>query len=164
MKMTPIEKIKEGILSNDMEQIVQGFMALTGEEIRPEGDPNPGPAKKSEEPKPERAAEETVQPESQTLPNAPSKNLDFSVKPKDREANGRRTAKTEKIVIGENQFVDDGVEDKDIVTPDVPLTPRNRVPSKTIKVACHICNKAYEISAQLLQGQFYRCDNCVGKT
>ena len=35
--MTPIDKIKEGILSNDMEQVIQGFKLLTGEEIRPEG-------------------------------------------------------------------------------------------------------------------------------
>ena len=35
--MTPIDKIKEGILGNDMEQIIQGFKLLTGEEVRPAG-------------------------------------------------------------------------------------------------------------------------------
>ena len=33
--MTPLETIKIGILNNDMEKVIQGFMALTGEEIRP---------------------------------------------------------------------------------------------------------------------------------
>ena len=47
--MTPIDKIKEGILSNDMEQVIQGFRLLTGEEIRPEGRKPERP----EEPRPE---------------------------------------------------------------------------------------------------------------
>ena len=33
--MTPLETIKTGILNNDMEKIIQGFMVLTGEEVRP---------------------------------------------------------------------------------------------------------------------------------
>ena len=34
--MNPIDKIKKGIINNDMEQIIQGFQMLTGEEVRPE--------------------------------------------------------------------------------------------------------------------------------
>ena len=33
--MTPLETIKTGILNNDMEEVIQGYMALTGEEGRP---------------------------------------------------------------------------------------------------------------------------------
>ena len=57
--MTPIDKIKEGILSNDMEQVIQGFRLLTGEEIRPEGRKPERP----EEPRPEESStEEAMQP------------------------------------------------------------------------------------------------------
>ena len=35
--MNPIDKIKKGIINNDMEQIIQGFAVLTGEEIRQAG-------------------------------------------------------------------------------------------------------------------------------
>tara|TARA_R110002110_G_scaffold364406_2_gene574232 strand:+ start:1443 stop:1904 length:462 start_codon:yes stop_codon:yes gene_type:complete len=152
--MTPIDKIKEGILCNDMEEIIQGFMALTGEEIRPEGDPNPDPAKKPEESKPERAAEETVQPPVQVR----SKDLDFSTKPRESES---RFGKREPIVVGDNQFIDDGTEDRDVKTPDVGRTTR-RPPVKMIEVQCHVCGDSEMINASYKSGEFHRCGKCVG--
>ena len=148
--MTPLEKIKEGILTNDMEEIVQGFMALTGEEIRPEGDPNPGPAKKPR-------TEEAVQPPVQVR----AKDLDFSTKqnvPKGK----KRVASKEPVKAGANTFVDDGEEHSDVTTPEFKPTPRQREPSQTVNVKCHVCEKDYEVSPVLAQGEFYRCDNCVG--
>ena len=41
--MSPKDKIRKGILSNDMEQVTQGFKLPTGEEIRrEEGKPEEG--------------------------------------------------------------------------------------------------------------------------
>ena len=67
------------------------------------------------------------------------------------------------ISVGENQFVDDGMEDKDIITPDISLTPRDRPPAETVEVACHVCNKTYQVNPVVLGGEFYRCDKCVDK-
>ena len=52
--MSPIDKIRKGILSNDMEQVTQGFKLLTGEEIRPEEG-------KPEEPSTEKAVQSPMQ-------------------------------------------------------------------------------------------------------
>tara|TARA_R110000824_G_scaffold14985_5_gene63382 strand:- start:4869 stop:5315 length:447 start_codon:yes stop_codon:yes gene_type:complete len=148
--MNPIDTIKEGILTNDMEVIVQGFMALTGEEIRPEGDPNPDPAKK-----PERAAEETVQSPVQVR----SKDLDFSTEPRDEQ--DTKYGKREPIAVGENQFIDDGIEAKDVITPEVPRTKR-RPPVTLVEVSCHVCGNKEEINPAYKSGTFHRCSRCVG--
>ena len=34
--MSPLELIKNGILENDFEKVIQGYALLTGEEVRPE--------------------------------------------------------------------------------------------------------------------------------
>ena len=141
--MTPIDKIKKGILNDDMEEIIQGFKLLTGEEVRPEG-------RKTEEP--ESEPKETVQPPVSVR----AKDLDFSTKPKEEE-HGKR----EPIVVGENQFVDDGTEDKDITTPDVGRTTR-RPPVKMVEVQCHACGGKEMINAQYKSGEFHRCGKCVG--
>tara|TARA_R110000824_G_scaffold368171_1_gene557459 strand:+ start:419 stop:844 length:426 start_codon:yes stop_codon:yes gene_type:complete len=141
--MTPIDKIKEGILCDDMEEIIQGFKLLTGEEVRPEG-------RKTEEP--ESEPKETVRPPVSVR----AKDLDFSTKPKEEE-HGKR----EPIVVGENQFVDDGTEDKDITTPDVGRTTR-RPPVKMVEIQCHACGGKEMINAQYKSGEFHRCGKCVG--
>ena len=149
--MTPIDKIKEGILSNDMEQVIQGFRLLTGEEIRPEGRKPERP----EEPRPEESStEEAMQPPVQVR----SKDLDFSTEPRESES---KYGKREPIVVGENQFIDDGTEDKDVKTPDVGRTTR-RPPVKMIEVQCHVCKSSEMINAQYKSGEFHRCGKCVG--
>jgi hypothetical protein len=145
--MTPIDKIKEGILGNDMEQVIQGFKLLTGEEIRPErGNP--------EEPSAEPIAKEAVQPPMQVR----AKDLDFSTKPREEES---KYGKREPIVVGENQFIDDGTEDTDVTTPDVGRTTR-RPPVKMVEVQCHACGGKEMINAQYKSGEFHRCGKCVG--
>jgi hypothetical protein len=136
--MTPIDKIKEGILSNDMEQITQGFMLLTGEEVRPE----------ARKPK-ESNAEKTVQSPVQVR----SKDLDFSTT--------EESSKSEPIRAKKNQFIDDRTESLDIETPDVGRTTR-RPPVKMIEVTCHACGEKEMINAQYKSGEFRRCGKCVG--
>ena len=150
--MTPIDKIKEGILSNDMEQVIQGFRLLTGEEIRPEGRKPERP----EEPRPEEpSTEEAMQPPVQVR----SKDLDFSTEPrKDKDS---QYGKREPIVVGENQFIDDGTEATDIETPDVGRSTR-RPPVKMVEVKCHACGEKEMINAQYKSGEFHRCGKCVG--
>ena len=142
--MTPTDKIKKGILNDDMEEIIQGFKLLTGEEVRPEG-------RKTEKPEPE--SKETVQPPVSVR----VKDLDFSTKPKEEQH-----GKHEPIVVGANQFVDDGTEASDITTPDVGRTTR-RPPVKMIEVQCHACGEKEMINAQYKSGEFHRCGKCVGE-
>tara|TARA_R100000908_G_C3750736_1_gene145339 strand:+ start:2107 stop:2565 length:459 start_codon:yes stop_codon:yes gene_type:complete len=152
--MNPIDTIKKGILNNDMEQVIQGFSALTGEEVRPAG----GGAEQERSPEPESVTSgshaETVQPPVQVR----SKDLDFSTEPRDVES---KFGRKEPIQVGENQFMDDGVEAKDVTTPDVPRTKR-RPPVKLIEVSCHVCGTKEEINPAYKSGTFHRCGRCVG--
>ena len=145
--MSPIDKIRKGILSNDMEQVTQGFKLLTGEEIRPEEG-------KPEEPSTEKAVQPPVQMRS--------KDLDFSTKLEEDADHGKR----EPVKAKKNQFVDDGTEalvseDPELKTPDVPLTQR-RPPANLIEVVCHVCGTTEEINKKYKAGQFHRCGKCVG--
>ena len=144
--MNPIDKIKKGIINNDMEQIIQGFQILTGEEVRPE-------ESNTEEPKAD--TKKIEQPPASLR----SKDIDFSTKPK--EGQDSQHGKREPIVVGKNQFVDDGTEDMDIKTPDVGRTTR-RPPVKMVEVQCHVCNGKEMINAQYKSGEFHRCGKCVG--
>ena len=151
--MSPLDKIKKGILDNDMEQVIKGFELLTGQEVR---------SKKTTVGDLELLEEETTAEETVKLSTS-SKDLDFSTEPKKQNTNKQRTARREPIAVGENQFVDDGTEDKDITTPDISLAPRDRPPSETVEVTCHVCNRTYQVNSAILSGEFYRCDKCVDK-
>ena len=150
--MNPIDKIKEGIINNDMEQIIQGFAILTGEEIRPAG--RSAEEARTPDPKPEPATEETVQSSVQVR----SKDLDFSTEPRESTS---KYGRKESIKVGENQFTDDGTESKDITTPEVQRTKR-RPPVKLIKVKCHACGSEEEINPIYKTGSYHRCGKCVG--
>ena len=169
--MSPIDKIKEGILGNDMEEIIKGFELLTGEKLEPKEKEK---GKESEEAataspawrKGDGALEgDTTEEEKgqasqkqNPLPTLRSKDLDFSTEP--READGKY-GKSEPIVVGENQFIDDGTEATDITTPDVGRTTR-RPPVKMVEVKCHACGEKEMINAQYKSGEFHRCGKCVG--
>ena len=71
-------------------------------------------------------------------------------------SNGRR----EPVKAGNNTWADTG-EFKEVETPDVTRTPRNRRPPEKKKVVCHVCNKTFEINAGLTYGEYYRCDRCI---
>jgi len=148
--MNPIETIKKGIINNDMQQVIKGFELLTGQEVSPEG-PKTEESKKEE---PKTDTKEIAQPPAPLR----SKELDFSTSP--REESGKY-GKHEPIVVGENQFVDDGVEATDITTPDVERTTR-RPPVKMVEVQCHACGEKEMINAQYKSGEFHRCGKCVG--
>ena len=137
--MTPLETIKIGILNNDMEKIIQGFMALTGEEIRP---------------LPEDGVPQVQ--ESASVSMRQSERADFSTE--SISSNKGRSP----VIAGANQFVDDGAEHSDITTPNFTPGPRQRQEATTVNVKCHVCGKDQEVNPVLAQGEFYRCDTCVG--
>ena len=147
--MSPIAKIKKGILDNDMQQVIEGFEFHTGEEVRSK-ETTVGDLELLEE---ETTAEEVVKP------SVRSKDLDFSIEPRDERV--EKYGKREPIVIGKNQFVDDGTEATDVKTPDVERTTR-RPPVKMVEVQCHVCSGKEMINAQYKSGEFHRCGKCVG--
>ena len=132
-----------------MQQVIEGFELLTGQEVRPK-ETTAGDLELLEE---ETPAEEVVKPPIR------SKDLDFSTEP--REDQEAKYGKREPIVVGENQFVDDGTEDTDVKTPDVGRTTR-RPPVKMVEVRCHVCSGKEMINAQYKSGEFHRCGKCVG--
>ena len=131
----PLEKMREGIRTDSMDLVKEGFEEFTGEKFL-------------DEPEPEKITE----------PSKESEN--FIVSSKDRPAKKSRIAKTEKVQAGNNTFLDDGSEASEVSTPDINLTKRTRTPAKTVGVECHLCGKTQEISAKLIQGEFYRCEKC----
>ena len=148
--MTPIELIKEGIMNNDMEKVAQAYSLLTGEKVgQGEGQPATEEVSEPQVPEPQVSGQKEK-----------SKDLDFSVEPREDQEAGHYT-KSEAIQVGENQFVDNGTESTDVTTPDVPRSTR-RPPVKMVEVECHVCGSKEEVNAEYTAGDFHRCDKCVG--
>tara|TARA_R110000765_G_C18872948_1_gene601240 strand:+ start:410 stop:853 length:444 start_codon:yes stop_codon:yes gene_type:complete len=147
--MSPLELIKNGILENDLEKVIQGYALLTGEEVRPRE------ADETEDAPPREA--DKVQPQVPVR----SSELDFTIKRGDTAAgeHGRK----EPIQVGENQFVDDGLEatGEEFKTPEVNLTPR-RKPIQMVEVTCNSCGSKEEINPAYKTGTYHRCSRCVG--
>lgn len=59
-----------------------------------------------------------------------------------------------------NKFLDDGVEAKDITTPDIKPTERKRPAFKTIQQTCSRCNKTVD-THPTHQRDYYICDKCL---
>ena len=150
--MSPLELIKNGILDNDFEKVIQGYALLTGEEVRPKGTAEATRATSSEattsdkmsEQVPVRSEVEDITMKRDSLPAVQY---------------GRKEA----IQVGENQFVDDRTEavGEEFNTPDVNLTPR-RPPVKMIEVVCNACGRKEKINPAYKTGSYHRCSRCVG--
>lgn len=81
---------------------------------------------------------------------------DFSVMRKEDNTSKR------KVRGGENTWVDTG-EHRDVETPDVDLTPRKRKSPRKIEKVCHVCGRKSKVRADMISGEFYRCDYCTGR-
>lgn len=150
--MSPLELIKNGILENDFEKVIQGYALLTGEEVRPkEKDGSAGATN----------TEPTSSGKVSTQMPVRSEVEDFTMKRDSLPAGqyGRKEA----IQVGENQFVDDRTEavGEEFDTPDVNLTPR-RPPVKMIEVVCNACGRKEKINPAYKTGSYHRCSRCVG--
>lgn len=139
--ISPLEKMRVGIETNDMDLIRVGFEELTGQVAT---SPKESPTEKEKEPL--------------------SKKDDFSdfiASPQSSDTKSR-VAKTEPVVGGQNNtFVDEGIEAKDIETPQVTPSPRNRPPAQMVELSCHKCGKTEKVASNLVQGEFHRCGKCI---
>tara|TARA_R110002020_G_scaffold5117_25_gene21749 strand:- start:4960 stop:5418 length:459 start_codon:yes stop_codon:yes gene_type:complete len=152
--MSPLDLIRNGIVENDMEQIIEGFNLLTGEEL------GIGP-KWTEDPVPTEDTASRESDEVRTKVPVRSSELDFTVKRDSPDAG--QYGRKESIQVGENQFVDDGSEatGEEFKTPEVNPTPR-RKPIQMLEVICNSCGRKEEINPAYKTGSYHRCDKCVG--
>ena len=94
---------------------------------------------------------------SQEVVHKKNKTEDFTM----NKNNSITNKKKEPVVAKENTWSDTG-EDRHIKTPEIKATPRNRKPPKKKNVTCYVCGKKNSVNANLIYGEFYRCDNCIG--
>ena len=62
-----------------------------------------------------------------------------------------------------NKFIDDGLEAKDIKTPSITPTERNRK-SPMVDAVCTVCGKKEKVNEIFTTGrEFYKCESCLIK-
>ena len=144
--MTPLEQIKKGILNGDMVTVALGYKSLTGEDLH---------------------TTNTSEAKVDTPPSSPilsSTSDDFIApsKKKDSQSSGSKIAKSSPISTNgrENLFVDDGKDHKDISTPEVELSPRQRNKFTMIEQECQKCRKVFEVHP-IHKRENYICDRCI---
>ena len=71
------------------------------------------------------------------------------------------------VKANKNQWVDDGELGNDIDFDyqkfEKMKTPRRRGQPKKKKVECHVCGKSFTLNANLISGEFVRCNKCTGR-
>ena len=132
MLKSALDKMRRGIVKEDIKLVAEGFFDLTGEDLTETHDQEP---------------EEDTKGQDDFI---------FSME-RDSEKPVKKAVKA-----SENTFIDDGSDGKNIETPEIERVGRNRPLPKYSKVKCHVCGKEEEINSVLSQGgEFYRCNECV---
>ena len=156
--MTPLEQIKKGILEGDMATVALGYKSLTGEDLH-------GDEASVTEALPEFMASSQVKidtPPSSPILSSTSNDFIAPSKKEDSENTGGRIARNSPIPLikRENLFTDDGTDHKDISTPDVELSPRQRNTFEMISQECQKCHKTFEVHPIHKRDHFI-CDRCI---
>tara|TARA_R110002020_G_scaffold107583_9_gene249677 strand:+ start:13406 stop:13855 length:450 start_codon:yes stop_codon:yes gene_type:complete len=149
--MSPLEKIKHGILNNNMQTVADGYKLLTGESV------SFNPEQEDTEEDRLVVVEDDETPENEGF-IAP-------IKDKNSTSGRSRLARSEPILTDEsrsNKFNDDGTEHVNVETPDAPRSPRNRTAKKLIDIKCHLCGETESVHQDLVR-DFYRCSDCCRK-
>ena len=144
-----IKSIREGILSNDMSKVAEGFRLLTGESV--EISDNVGVT--DDAPPPEVAAEQ---------PPSNSDKDDFIAGTRGESKANRSVVSSDRV----NKFVDDGTTDTaeagyDAINDDVKPIARQRASYKKMKQKCHVCGQEDMVNPQHKR-DFYKCAKCIG--
>ena len=144
--MTPLEQIKKGILDGDMVTVALGYKYLTGEDLH---NTNASEA-------------EVDTPPSSPILSSTSDDFIAPSKKKDSQSSGNRIARSSPISTNsrENLFVDNGEEHKDISTPSVEPSPRQRNKFTMIEQKCQKCSKTFEVHP-IHKREHYICDRCI---
>ena len=144
--MTPLEQIKKGILDGDMVTVALGYKSLTGEDLH---NTNASEA-------------EGDTPPSSPILSSTSDDFIAPSKKKDSQSSGSKIARSSPISTNsrENLFVDNGEEHKDISTPNVEPSPRQRNKFTMIEQECQKCRKTFEVHP-IHRRENYICDRCI---
>lgn len=144
--MTPLEQIKKGILDGDMVTVALGYKSLTGEDLH---NTNASEA-------------EVDTPPSSPILSSTSDDFIAPSKKKDSQSSGSKIARSSPISTNsrENLFVDNGEEHKDISTPNVEPSPRQRNKFTMIEQECQKCRKTFEVHP-IHRRENYICDRCI---
>jgi hypothetical protein len=59
-----------------------------------------------------------------------------------------------------NSWIDDGTEAKDLLTPEVPITARNRKPPEKVNQKCETCQSNVKVHPTHVR-EFFICDDCL---
>lgn len=147
--MTPLEQIKRGILEGDMATVALGYKYLTGEDLRGAETPSFEPS-------------EVDTPPASPILSSTSDDFIAPSKKEDSENTGGRMARNSPIPLEkrENLFKDDGSDHKDISTPDVELSPRQRDTFTMISQECQKCGKIFEVHP-IHKREYFICDRCI---
>jgi hypothetical protein len=159
--MTPLETIKEGILTNNIVLIAEGYNRITGESIfPPQKRLPPEPPGRRENYRPSQ--DDQFDSYDDPFDNGDPKNY----RPKDNEV----AARVEPFVPRRrvNMWGDEGERTPDYTEADKRAdedartkrqAPR-REPYTPVTVNCDGCGKRFNVNPILVVGKVYRCDRC----
>ena len=108
----------------------------------------------------QQSAKETQEIKEEAVSSNSQRNTvteDFKVV-RQQTATGKPPVKFKK-----NNWEDDGAEFRDIETPKIKRTPRKRNAPAKKTVEGHVCGKEFTMNANLVYGEFVRCNRCTGR-
>ena len=74
-------------------------------------------------------------------------------------------SRREPVKAHKNMWIDNSIDARgsETQTKDYTPTPRTRKIPKKKSIICNSCGKRYDINSNLVYGEYYRCEKCVGK-
>ena len=128
-----IKSIREGILSNDMSKVVEGFELLTGESI-----------------------------EASDSPALNSDKDDFIAGTRSEPKANRSVVSSNRVnKFVDDGTIDTAEAGYDAINDDIKPTARQRASYKKMKQKCHVCGQEDMVNPQHKR-DFYKCAKCIG--
>ena len=140
-----VKTLLESLTDEQKAELIQGL--ITTPEIKPNQEENKEEVVSSKDKDQEKNVEK------------PKDKNDFTMNRNPTTNKGRK----EVVKFKKNTWKDDGDEFSDIETPKITRTPRNRKKPNMELVECHVCGREFEINANLIYGEYQRCNKCGGK-
>jgi hypothetical protein len=139
---TAKELLKKGIALDDPDLIAMANQLI---EANIKSEPEPAKPEKKKVSKPVTVVKSNIVDQ-------------FRLVDKQQEAINKRMPVTDRARF--NAWSDDGIESKEIVTPEVAITKRTREPVKKVKQQCQLCQKTEMVNPVHVR-DFFICDGCL---
>jgi len=159
--MTPLEQIKHGILTGNMQSVADGYSRITNDVVTPKAVSKTPKLAVDRRRLPQRQQQQTPvfdEAEFQVDQQTTAKKMDKEARvepfvPK-RRVNLFSDAKDEPLV----DYTEKDRQD-DIRTRQAPKVQR-RPEYKPVKINCFSCGRSYNVNPAFIVGGGYRCDRC----